>query len=167
MMLLDALQATLRAPWLDGIMVPITLLGNLGAVWLVLGVVLACLPKQRRVGVAVIVAVVAAGVIGKLIIGEVVMRPRPCDVNPSMHLLIARPFGSSFPSGHTAAACAAVAVLVAERMPRGLTIPCAVLAVLIAVSRLYLYVHYPTDVLAGAVLGIAVGVGTAKLIDAL
>lgn len=164
---LNSVQEHLRCGWLDAFMVPITMLGNAGALWVALGIVLICMRRWRRAGVAIIVAVVAAGVLAKLVLGGLLPRPRPCDANTAVQLIIARPFGSSFPSGHTAAAFAAVAVLIAERLPRGLTIPCAVLAVLIALSRLYLYVHYPTDVLAGAVLGAAIGVGAAKLVDAL
>lgn len=164
---LDLIQQHLRCGWLDAVMAPLTMLGNAGAIWVVLGIVLTCMRRYRRVGLAIIVAVAAAGILSKLVLGGLLPRLRPCDVNTAVQLAIARPFGTSFPSGHTAAAFAAVAVLAAERMPRGLTIPCAVLAVLIALSRLYLYVHYPTDVLAGAVLGAAIGVGAAKLADAL
>lgn len=160
---LDALQG-MHMPWLDAAMVVVSAFGNMGVGWVVLGVVLICLKRYRACGIAVVVAVVAAGILSKLIIGELVMRPRPCDVNPDVALLISRPFGTSFPSGHASAAFAAVAVLVAFRMPKGLTIPACALAVIIAFSRLYLYVHYPTDVLVGAVLGAAVGAATAFLI---
>lgn len=154
---LDALQGV-HAPWLDAVMVAVSAFGNAGVGWVVLGLVLICFKRYRRAGIAVVVAVVAAGVLSKLILGELILRPRPCDVNPEVPLLIPRPFGTSFPSGHASSAFAAVAVLVAFRMPKALTIPACVIAVLVAASRLYLYVHYPTDVLAGVLLGTLVGV---------
>lgn len=156
MLWLDALQ-TIHVPWLDGVMVTVSLLTNAGIGWIVLGVVLICIRRYRRCGIALVMAVILAGVVSKLIIGEVVMRPRPCDVNPQMPLLIPRPFGTSFPSGHTTAAFATLAVLAVFRMPKGFVISVAVLAVLVAFSRMYLFVHYPSDVLVGAVLGAIIG----------
>ena len=83
-------------------------------------------------------------------------RIRPCDINTSIQLLVARPDDFSFPSGHTAASFAAVAALrFAEE--RRLWIPASALAVCIAFSRLYLYVHYPTDILGGIAVGIFAG----------
>lgn len=164
---LDLIQLNLRSAWLDAIMVPITMLGNAGAIWVVLGIMLICMRRYRRVGIAIIIAVVIAGALSKLVLGGLFPRLRPCDVNMAVQLAIEPPFGTSFPSGHTAAAFAAVTVLIAERMPKGLVIPLAVLAVLIALSRLYLYVHYPTDVLVGAVLGAAIGVAVVKGLEAL
>ena len=163
---LDLIQLNLRSAWLDAIMVPITMLGNAGAIWVVLGIMLICMRRYRRVGIAIIIAVVIAGALSKLVLGGLFPRLRPCLEN-MVQLAIERPFGTSFPSGHTAAAFAAVTVLIAERMPKGLVIPLAVLAVLIALSRLYLYVHYPTDVLVGAVLGAAIGVAVVKGLEAL
>ena len=79
-------------------------------------------------------------------------RIRPCDVNTQIQLLIARPDDFSFPSGHTAASFAAAVILFLQ-LPKKYGIPALILAVLISFSRLYLGVHYPTDVLAGAVSG--------------
>ena len=82
-------------------------------------------------------------------------RPRPCDLNTSITMLVARPHGHSFPSGHTASGVAAAYALWLQN--RKLGAPALVLAAFIAFTRLYLYVHFPTDVLGGAVLGIALG----------
>ena len=111
----------------------------------------------------------AASLLLYLIVGDFCLkpffsRPRPCDVNPDMLTLVSRPSGWSFPSGHSASAFAAAASLVFQKNRLG---PYAVaLAVFIGLSRLYLYVHYPTDVLAGALIGTALGYAASRLVDA-
>ena len=91
-------------------------------------------------------------------------RTRPYDVNTGIQLLVAKLRDYSFPSGHTAASFASVAALYFAGEKK-LWKPALVLACLIAVSRLYLYVHYPTDVLAGAVIGILCGAAASKLTE--
>lgn len=85
-----------------------------------------------------------------LLLKPLTARVRPCDVSRGIALLVPRPEDYSFPSGHTGASFAAVSALLFSR--NKLWLPC-----LIGFSRLYLYVHYPTDVLAGALLGLAAG----------
>ena len=153
-MILDAIQ-TLRTPWLDGFMVFVSSLGNKGAVWIALAVVLLAFPKYRRLGAVVACALVLDLVACNLVLKPLVARPRPCDINTALDSLIARPHGWSFPSGHTAASFAAASALWFGKSR--LWIPCGILAALIAFSRLYLYVHFPTDVLGGAVVGILCG----------
>lgn len=161
--MLDSIQAAVGCPALDVLAVVVSSLANGGIVWIALGLVLCVKPAYRRAGIAVLVALVLATLLGQVLLKSIIMRPRPCDVNPSFPLLISRPLGSSFPSGHTAASFAAAAALVASRVPRPLWVSAGVLAVLIALSRLYLYVHFPTDVAAGAVLGVVCGVAGAWL----
>ena len=91
-----------------------------------------------------------------LILKPMVARVRPYDVNTAIELLIRAPRDFSFPSGHTAASFATVAALWFAGEKR-LGIPALILAIFIAVSRMYFYVHYPTDVLGGVLLGIACG----------
>lgn len=90
------------------------------------------------------------------IVKNFVARTRPYDVNTGIQLLVAKLRDYSFPSGHTAASFASVAALYFAGEKK-LWKPALVLACLIAVSRLYLYVHYPTDVLGGVVIGIIAG----------
>ena len=163
-MILDAIQ-TLRTPWLDGVMVFVSSLGNSGALWIVLAAVLLALPKYRRLGVVVACALALDLVVCNLFLKPLIARPRPCDMNTAMDYLIARPHGWSFPSGHTAASFAAVFALRASGSP--LWKPALVLAAGIAFSRLYLYVHWPTDVLGGILVGAAAGWAGARLADAL
>ena len=91
--------------------------------------------------------------ITNLILKNAVQRIRPCDLNAAVELLIERPHDWSFPSGHTTSSFAAAAALLYANKKMG--IPALILASLIAFSRLYLYVHFPTDILAGILIGVA------------
>ena len=90
------------------------------------------------------------------VLKHVFARVRPCEVNTTIQLLVPRPSDFSFPSGHTAASFAAVAALFFAGQKK-LWKPALVLAILIAFSRLYLYVHYPTDILGGIAVGVLCG----------
>ena len=152
---LDALQ-TIHNPVLDTLMCAITRLGDAGIIWILLCIVLLILPKTRRSGVILMAALLVDLVICNGILKPLVHRIRPFDVKTGIELLVKRPIDFSFPSGHTAASFASVMALYLAGEKR-LWIPALVLAVLIAFSRLYLYVHYPTDVLGGVVAGLAAG----------
>lgn len=163
--LLDALQ-TIHTPWLDSLVAAFTWTGNVGQLWIALGIVLACIPRTRRLGAAVLIAFVIGTILTSGIIKPLLMRPRPCDVNPAIPLIVERPFGSSFPSGHTTSAFASAFALLFMRHPRapkGLIIGVFILAAFMAFTRLYCYVHYPTDVLAGMVVGLLAGFLAAKI----
>ena len=135
----------------------ITSLGNAGIIWIVLAVVLLILPKTRKVGIIVATALLVNLVLCNLILKNLVARMRPYDVNTAIAILIKKPLDFSFPSGHTAASFAAMTALFLAKMKKT-WIAALILAVLIAFSRLYFYVHYPTDVLGGIAVGILSGV---------
>ena len=153
---LDFLQ-TIHTPLLDKILAFITSLGNAGIIWIALAVVLLILPKTRKTGIIVAAALLMDLVLCNLILKNLVARVRPYDVNTAIAILIKKPLDFSFPSGHTAASFAAMTALFLAKMKKA-WIAALVLAVLIAFSRLYFYVHYPTDVLGGAVVGILSGI---------
>lgn len=153
---LDFLQ-TIHTPLLDKILAFITSLGNAGIIWIVLVVVLLILPKTRKTGIIVAAALLMDLILCNLILKNLVARVRPYDVNTAIAILIKKPLDFSFPSGHTAASFAAMTALFLAKMKKA-WIAALVLAVLIAFSRLYFYVHYPTDVLGGAVVGILSGI---------
>ena len=90
-------------------------------------------------------------------------RPRPCDLRPEMLTLVARPHGWSFPSGHTSSAFAAAFALWLQN--RRLGVPALALAGFIGFTRMYLYVHFPTDILGGVALGLALGACGSLLAD--
>ena len=153
---LDFLQ-TIHTPLLDKILAFITSLGNAGIIWIVLAVVLLILPKTRKTGIIVAAALLMDLILCNLILKNLVARVRPYDVNTAIAILIKKPLDFSFPSGHTAASFATMTALFLAKMKKA-WIAALVLAVLIAFSRLYFYVHYPTDVLGGAVVGILSGI---------
>lgn len=151
--ILDFLQ-TLHQPALDSFLVFITTLGNKGAVWIAIGILLLCSKKYRRGGILVLFSLALCLLLGNALLKNLVERPRPCWIRDTVPLLIHMPRDYSFPSGHSMSAFAAATALLFTDKRFGAA--ALVLAVLIAFSRLYLYVHWPTDVLAGALLGIGV-----------
>ena len=153
--ILDWFQ-TLHTPVLDKFMTSVTKLGNAGIFWIILTVLFLLIPKMRKTGVVMAAALIIDLLLCNVLLKNLVARTRPYDVNTGIQLLVAKLRDYSFPSGHTAASFASAAALyfVGEKK---LWKPTLVLACLIAVSRLYLYVHYPTDVLGGVVIGIIAG----------
>ena len=153
--ILDAIQAHLRCGFLDAVLPAVSWTCTHGELWILLAVVLVLFRKTRRQGWSVGCALVLDLICCNLILKPLVGRIRPFAVNTAVELLTAPPADASFPSGHTAASFAAVFALWASGSP--LWKPAAVLASVIAFSRLYLYVHWPTDVLGGIVVGAVVG----------
>ena len=153
--ILDWIQ-TLHTPFLDKIMVFITRLGDAGIIWIVLSIVLLLLPKTRKSGVVMVAALVVDVLLCNIVLKNLVARTRPYDVNTGVHLLVAKLHDYSCPSGHTAASFASVTALYLAGEKK-LWKFALVLACLIAISRLYLYVHYPTDVLGGILFGVISG----------
>lgn len=153
--ILDWLQS-MRTPIGDVVIPLITKLGDAGMIWIVLSVILLFIPRTRESGAILAAALCVDVVLCNGILKNLFRRIRPCDVNISIQLLVARPDDFSFPSGHTAASFAAVAALMLAGEKK-LWVPALVLAVFIAFSRLYLYVHYPTDILGGIAVGILAG----------
>ncbi len=160
--ILDWVQEHLQCSFLDTVMPWITSLGNSGVVWIILALVLLLIPKTRRLGGVVTAALLIDLLLCNLMIKPLVARARPFTLR-EVELLIAAPTDYSFPSGHTAASFAATAALFFSKNKGW--IPALVLSVIIAFTRLYLYVHYPSDVLCGALLGIFCGWAGARLIQ--
>lgn len=155
MAILDFVQTYLRCDFLDMVMPFITKLGNGGILWVICSLILVIVPKTRKTGIAMAVSLVLEVLCCNGLLKPFVARRRPCDVNTAVRLLIPHPEGFSFPSGHTGASFAAAAALFFGEKRMG--IAALMVAALIGFTRIYLYVHYPTDVLAGALLGIMLG----------
>lgn len=129
--------------------------GEYGAVWVAVALTLCMMPKWRRAGAGMLLALVLAHLLGNVFLKNLVARPRPYVAYPGISLKIPPLNEFSFPSGHTITAFAAVFSL--PRSLGTLKRSLAILAVAIACSRLYLFMHYPSDVLGGALLGMIIG----------
>ena len=157
--ILDWIQANLKSDLLDTVMPIITLFGDGGVFWIAIAVLLLCIPKTRKIGLGMGFALLMGLVVCNITLKPLVGRIRPYDLQEQLGvtipLLTDRMHDYSFPSGHTIASFEASVVLLKNNKWMG--IPAVILAVLIAFSRLYLYVHWPTDVLGGIVVGAVVG----------
>lgn len=153
--ILNSIQTNCRTAFLDKLMPIVTNLGGIWSIWILIMIVLLITHKYRKVGVTLLLGLAMEVLVCNLMLKPLVARVRPCDVNTAVQLLVSRPTDFSFPSGHSASSFAAASALLFEKHP--LRIPAFVLATAIAFSRLYLYVHFPSDVLAGALLGIVLG----------
>ena len=150
--------------FLDALMVGITTLGNGGAVFIAIGLVLLFTKKYRKAGLAVIVALLVMLLCNDLFLKEFFARPRPfilLETDPEKYAfwgrgyvypeLISKPTSFSFPSGHTASAFAAAIALLWHN--RKIGVPVTIFSVLMGFSRIYVEVHYCTDVIAGVISG--------------
>ena len=153
--ILDWIQANLQSGFMDTIWPIITLFGDAGIFWMVWATLLLFIPKYRRTGLGMWFALALGLLICNITLKPLVGRIRPYDLQAELgitiQLLGERMHDFSFPSGHTIASFEAAVVLLKNSKKMG--IPAMILAVLISFSRLYLYVHYPTDVLVSVVLG--------------
>lgn len=145
-------QEHLRVPALDGVMTFITHLGDTGAIWIALALVLLAIPRTRKAGVVCAAALVLNLVLTNIALKNIIQRIRPYDVMESLKILVEAEHDFSFPSGHTACSFAG-AWAMRRTLDKKFWIPAMVLAVLISLSRLYVGVHYPTDIIGGVIVG--------------
>lgn len=152
----------ISSPGMDTAMLCVTYSATSAVLWLVLAFLLTCSRRYRKMGVAVIVSVLVAYVVVDVVMKPLIDRPRPFEF-ADVALLVDAPTTSSFPSGHTASSfAAATAILVYDRRAGAVAV---LYAALVGFSRLYLFVHWPTDVLAGAAVGIAVALLAIRFMD--
>ena len=163
--ILDWIQNHMRSAFLDGFFSFVTHLGDAGIFWIALAVLLLLFKKTRKTGIMMGLSLLLGLLVCNLTLKPLVARIRPYDINNAVTLLIEKPHDFSFPSGHTQASFGGAMVLFFR--DKRLGIPAVCLAVLIAFSRMYLYVHYPTDVLTAAVLGTVFAFLSIRTVDAL
>ncbi|HCR83150.1 phosphatase PAP2 family protein [Muricomes intestini] len=147
------IQEHIRQDWMTPFWIFITSLGNKGWFWLAVSALMLIPRRTRKIGIMALLALSIGFLITNLALKNLVARIRPYETVEGLKLLIARQSDFSFPSGHACASFAAASVYF-RKLPQKWGISAVVLAALIAFSRLYVGVHYPTDVLAGAVIGI-------------
>ncbi len=157
------IKDNLRSPIMDKLMLLFTSLGNLGVIWIMIALLLIINKRYRKVGFMALSALMLSTILGEGILKHLARRVRPSANIPAIDLLIKGPLSYSFPSGHTMSSFAVVGVLAKEFKKYALGF--FTLASLIAFSRLYLYVHYPTDVLVGMVLGLICSLITVWIFD--
>lgn len=156
-------QNYIKTDVLDGMMSLITVTGNAGIIWIALAAALLCFRRTRVVGMTVLLGLTVGLLIGNIVIKPIVARTRPFEIDPTVPLLIPKPKDFSMPSGHTLSSFIAATILFMHSKRFG--VPVLIYAVLIAISRLYLFVHFPTDVLVGLVLGVMLGVFSKNIKD--
>ena len=150
--LLIQLHNAVGSSFLDTAMPYVSEMGNLGAIWIIFSLILIANRKYRHIGVMCLAAVLLTTAIGEGILKNIVQRPRPFLQFASIQPLIPEPSSFSFPSGHTGSSFAAATVI--ARKFKKAALPALTIAAVIAFSRLYVMVHYPSDVLGGIILGI-------------
>ena len=154
--ILDWIQANLQSGFMDTFMPFITKFGDHGTFWMIVAAILFIIPRTRKTGLGMAIAMMIGLLICNVTLKPLVGRIRPYDLQAELgitiQLLGERMHDFSFPSGHTIASFEAAVVLLKNSKKMG--IPAMILAILISFSRLYLYVHYPTDVIASVILGI-------------
>lgn len=139
------------------------MVGSIGQLFLITGILLTIFKKTRRTGIAVLISYFGVLLFGQLILKHLISRARPCQIDLNFPLLLERPTSSSFPSTHAAWAFGTATAIFMKYRKVG--IACFVFAALIAFSRLYLFMHFPTDVLFGVIMGVVLGIASVKLCD--
>ena len=161
--ILYAIQ-NLRTDFLDTVILKLTdLIGSYGEIWLIAAAVMLTNRKTRRCAYTMLISYLLVFGIGQLWLKNVIVRGRPCNIDRTIELLVERPTSWGFPSTHTAWAFAAATSVFLHHKKAGFAV--LALAALIALSRLYLFVHFPSDVLGGIVLGVLAALVAKVLVD--
>lgn len=150
------IQNHLRVAELTPWVIRLTKLGNMGIIWIVISILLLIPKKTRRAGILSLLALLGSLCITNFFMKNYVARVRPYEVVNGLNCLVEKAKDWSFPSGHASAAFAS-AVAIYKSRPKRLGVPCLILAFLIALSRLYVGIHYPSDVICGAIIGALIG----------
>lgn len=150
--ILYAIQA-MHSPVMDQIILFITkIMGGYGQIWLAIAVGMLLFKKTRKAGICILLSYGLVFVIGQYGLKDLIARPRPCHIDESIALLVKRPGSYSCPSTHTAWAFgAAMSIYLYHKISGVITL---IIAAIIGFSRMYLFVHFPTDVLFGLVMGV-------------
>lgn len=163
--ILNWIQENMKCDVLDTILPAITFLGDKGWLFIVLAIVFALIPKIRLWGVKLGTSLILGLVFGNMLLKNVVTRIRPYDVVENVTLLVDKLSDYSFPSGHTMASFEFFTVICFMPIKKRYKVLAGILAFSIAFSRLYLYVHYPTDVLGGMFFGTLFGIMGVRIVD--
>lgn len=155
--ILTYVQTQIRCAPLDIFMKIVTTLGDAGIIWILACVAMLIFKKSRCAGVAAAISLIIEAICVNGLLKNLIMRDRPFNVIEGLSILIETPHDYSFPSGH-AGSSFAVAMVILLILPRRWGIPAIITAVVMAMSRIYVGVHFPSDILAGAVIGTATAI---------
>lgn len=156
------IRENLTNPFLDTVMPYITSLARHGEFWILLALILLCFKKTRKAGVAMGIAMALGFLVGNIGLKNIIARTRPYDM-VEVEVLVKHLSDFSFPSGHTLVSFNAAIAL--HHYHRKWGVAALALATVIALSRLYLFVHYPTDVVAGFLLALVLAFVSCRLVD--
>lgn len=165
--ILYAIQ-NLHCNWLDNVILTMThLMGDYGQIWLIAAAVLLLFKATRKTGLCVLLSYGIVFAVGQYVLKDLIARARPCHIDETVQLLISRPSGYSCPSTHTGwAFAAAFSIFLNHRKTDKIAgIAALIAASAIGFSRMYLFVHFPTDVLFGVVLGMLAAIGAYALLN--
>lgn len=159
--ILNYIQEHWRTGLLDKLMPIVSFMGKMSLLWVLIAAVCLCVKKVRPFGRSMTCSLLFDLVACNGIIKPIVSRLRPCILNNTVDLLVSVPFDASFPSGHTLYAFSSATIIFFYH--KGLGLAAYAFAFLMGFSRMYLYVHFPTDVLFGAIFGVIFAVLAYKL----
>lgn len=151
------IQDNLRFDFLTPVMKFITHLGDAGMIWIIITILLLAFQRTRKAGIYSASALIIMLLFNNMLLKNIFNRTRPYEVIDGLKLLIPKQMDPSFPSGHSAASFAS-STAVFRHLSRRVGVPLLILAFLISFSRLYVGVHYPSDVFAGALIGSFIGI---------
>ncbi len=160
----EFIENNIWADWLTPIMKIITYLGEAGIIWIIPALVLMFFKKTRKVGFAVIVSIIIMAILNNVVLKSLFERPRPFNLPEMLDLgyiypdMVGRPDSFSFPSGHTSSAFACAFAFTAASRNKWVGIGTFLLAAVMGFTRLYLHVHYFSDIAGGIIVGIIYGI---------
>lgn len=160
------IQEYLRCPPLDFFFSTITRLGDKGYFWIAVTLLLLVIKKTRKIGICCAISMLLGLLVTNICLKNWVARIRPYEVIEGLKILIPAEHSFSFPSGHTTNSFAAGWVIY-KMAPKKMGVPALILAIIIAFSRLFVGVHYPTDVLGGVVIGCGVATLAMMIVKAI
>lgn len=155
--ILEALQS-IHSRALDIILAAFTYVGTAGVIWAAAALMLFA-ARKRAASLAVVIALALEGLVNELIVKHIFHRPRPFVLHPWVDTVVHQPSSWSFPSGHSCAAFAAASAIFC--FDKRLGAAAYAIAAVIGFSRNYFYIHFPSDVLCGALLGVLLGTAAA------
>ncbi|WP_282926460.1 phosphatase PAP2 family protein [Helcococcus kunzii] len=159
--ILKFIQENFKSPFMDKLMVFFTSIGDMAVVWIVISIIFLLIKKRRNAGIKIILGLIVVAILGNLIFKNIFSRLRPFWVDETIKVIITKPVGYSFPSGHTFSSFVAATIIFLDNKKLGYF--SFLLASLISFSRAYLFVHFPTDIFVGMFLGVFLGVIINKL----